>query len=254
MTWSSALYAGGVMHQRLRPRRHRLRQRVFWLLLDLAEIDGLARRLKLFSHNRWNLFAFFDRDHGDGSGRPLREQVEARMAAIGVDVAGGSIRLLTMPRVLGFVFNPISVYYCHAPDGRLAALSYEVTSTFGERRWYDLAVAPRDRDGVFRQTAAKTLYVSPFLDMELRYHFRGGVPGDRVALAVGCDDPHGRVLNASLWGERRRLADGTLLRAAATYPLMTMGVVAAIHWEALILWLKGVPVTLARRPKPVHAA
>lgn len=254
MTPSSALYAGGVMHQRLRPRRHQLRRRVFWLLLDLAEIDTLARRLRLFSRNRRNLFAFFDRDHGDGSDRPLREQVEARMAAIGVDLAGGAIRLLTMPRVLGYVFNPISVYYCHAPDGRLAALSYEVTSTFGERRFYDLAVAPRDSDGVFRQTSSKTLYVSPFLDMEMRYHFRGGIPGERIALAVGCDDPHGRVLNASLWGERRLLGDRTLLRAAAGYPLMTAGVVAAIHWEALILWLKGVPVTLARRPKPLRTA
>ncbi len=253
MTWSSALYAGGVMHQRLRPRRHRLKRRVFWLLLDLAEIDGLARRLRLFSRNRWNLLAFFDRDHGDGSGRPLRDQVEARMAAIGVDLQGGAIRLLTMPRVLGYVFNPISVYYCHGPDGRLAALSYEVTSTFGERRWYDLAVAPDEGNGLFRQTCAKTLYVSPFLDMEIQYRFHGGAPADRVALTVRCDDPAGPVLNATLWGERRPLEDRTLLRAAAGYPFMTLGVVAAIHWEALILWLKGVPVTLAGRPKPLAA-
>ena len=101
MTGASALYAGGVMHQRLRPRRHRLQRRIFWMLLDLGEVDGLDRRLRLFSRNRWNLFALFDRDHGDGSGQPLRAQVEARLAAIGVDLAGGPIRLLTMPRVLG---------------------------------------------------------------------------------------------------------------------------------------------------------
>lgn len=253
MTGASALYAGGVVHQRLRPRRHRLERRIFWLLLDLGEVDGLDRRLRLFSRNRRNLFAFFDRDHGDGSGRTLREQVEARLAAVGVDLAGGAIRLLTMPRVLGYVFNPISVYYCHAADGRLAALSYEVTSTFGERRWYDLAVEPGGADGLFRQSCAKTLYVSPFMEMEMRYRFRGGAPGARVGLTVGCDDAAGPLLSASLWGRRRALTDRALARAALAFPLMTLGVVASIHWEALRLWLKGVPVTLARRPAPAVA-
>ncbi len=254
MTAASALYAGRVVHQRLRPRRHRLEQRVFWLLLDLAEVDGLDRRLKLFSRNRRNLFSFFDRDHGDGSGRPLRAQVEARLAAIGVNLGGGAIRLLTMPRVFGYVFNPISVYYCHAADGRLAALSYEVSSTFGERRWYDLAVTPGDDGGPFRQTCAKSLYVSPFMEMEMRYRFRGRAPGENVALTVGCDDADGPLLSASLWGERRPLTNGALARAALTFPLLTWKVVAAIHWEALRLWLKGVPVTLARRPAPMIAS
>lgn len=253
MTQTSALYAGGVVHQRLRPRRHRLERKVFWLLLDLSELDGLDLGLRWFSRNRWNLFSFLDRDHGDGSDRPLRAQVEARLAAIGVDLAGGAIRLLTMPRVLGYVFNPISVYYCHAADGRLAALSYEVTSTFGERRWYDLAVASDGADSVFRQTCAKTLYVSPFMEMEMRYRFRGGAPGERVGLTVGCDDARGPMLIASLWGDRRPLTDRVLARAALAFPLMTLNVVASIHWEALRLWLKGVPVTLARRPAPAIA-
>lgn len=254
MSPASALYAGGVVHQRLRPRRHRLQRRVFWLLLDLEEIDGLDRRLRLFSRNRPNLFSFFDRDHGDGSGRTLKAQVEARLAAIGVDLAGGAIRLLTMPRVFGYVFNPISVYYCHAADGRLAALSYEVSSTFGERRWYDLAVPPGDDGGPFRQSCAKSLYVSPFMEMEMRYRFRGHAPDERVALTVGCDDADGPLLSASLWGERRPLTNGALARAALAFPLLTWKVVAAIHWEALRLWLKGVPVTLARRPEAARAA
>lgn len=254
MTQASALYAGGVVHQRLRPRRHRLERRVFWLLLDLSELDGLDRRLRWFSRNRWNLFSFFDRDHGDGSDRPLREQVEARLAAIGIDLAGGAIRLLTMPRVLGYVFNPISVYYCHAADGRLAAVSYEVSSTFGERHFYDLAVLDDAGNDPFRQSCAKALYVSPFLEMEMRYRFRGRAPGDRVGLTVGCDDAGGPLLTATLWGRRRPLADAALAWAALSYPLLTLKVVAAIHWEALILWLKGVPVTLGRRPKLARAA
>jgi len=249
---ASALYAGRVVHQRLRPRRHRLERRAFWLLLDLAELDQLDRRLRLFSRNRWNLFALFDRDHGDGSGRPLRDQVEARLAAIGVDLGGGAIRLLTMPRMLGFVFNPISVYYCHGADGRLAAISYEVSSTFGERHCYDLAVVDAG-DGQFRQSCVKALYVSPFLDMELVYRFRGRAPGDRVGLTVGCDDAAGPLLTASLGGARRPLTDAVLARSALAFPLMTLAVVAGIHWEALILWIKGVPVTLGRRPKIARA-
>ncbi|MDI6624922.1 MAG: DUF1365 family protein [Brevundimonas sp.] len=254
MSQASALYAGGVVHQRLRPRRHRLERRVFWLLLDLSELDGLDRRLRWFSRNRWNLFAFFDRDHGDGSDRPLRVQVEARLAAIGVDLEGGAIRLLTMPRMLGYVFNPISVYYCHDADGRLAAVSYEVSNTFGERHFYDLAVSSDGADAPFRQSCAKALYVSPFMEMEMRYRFRGRTPGDRIGLVIGCDDASGPLLTASLWGRRRPLADLALARAALTYPAMTLKVVAAIHWEALILWLKGVPVTLGRRPKLARAA
>jgi hypothetical protein len=118
------------MHQRLRPRRHRLEQRAFRLLLDLSELDGLNRRLRLFSRNRSNMFAFFDSDHGDGSGRPLRAQVEARLAAVGVDLGGGAIRLLTMPRLLGYVFNPISIVF---------SSGYTVSDSF--TRSFDMRVA-----------------------------------------------------------------------------------------------------------------
>ncbi len=145
MTGGSGLYAGAVMHQRLRPRRHRLAYRLFMLCLDLAELDRLDRRLRFFSRNRANLVSFHDRDHGDGSDVPLKVQIERHLEASGI-AHGGPVRLLTMPRLLGFAFNPISIYFCHAADGRLTATLYEVTNTFGQRHSYLLPVERRAGD------------------------------------------------------------------------------------------------------------
>lgn len=246
---ASALYLGGVTHQRLRPRSHRLEYRVFWLLLDLAEIDGLDRRLRLFSRNRFNLMSFRDRDHGDGSGAALRAQIEAWLHRAGIDIGRGPIRLLTMPRLLGYVFNPISLYYCHQPDGRLAAMVYEVTSTFGLRHAYVVPVAAEDQvAGVIGQGAPKALHVSPFMGMEMDYEFRGHAPGERLDLTIRGLDAEGPLIIAAMAAGRRPLHDAELLSAAIKLPLMTLKVMIAIHWEALKLWLKGVPLT--RQPPP----
>lgn len=244
MTQASALYRGAVAHRRFRPKAHRLRYRVFWLLLDLAELDELDRRLTLFSRNRFNLLSFHDRDHGDGSATALRLQIEARLKAAGVELGGGPIRLLTMPRILGYVFNPISLYYCHRSDGALAAMVYEVTSTFGLRHVYVAPVRAEDRaDGLIRQQAAKALYVSPFMDMDMHYAFRGRTPAAGLGLTIEGRDQDGALITATLAGQRRDLTDRQLLAAAVAFPLLTLKVVAAIHWEALKLWVKGVPLT-----------
>ena len=246
---ASALYRGQVTHRRLRPRAHRLTYRVFWLLLDLAQIDRLDRRLRLFSLNRFNLLSFHERDHGDGSGAALRPQIEAWLRRAGIDIAGGPIRLLTMPRILGYVFNPISIYYCHQADRRLAAVVYEVTSTFGVRHAYVIPVPTEDQAaGLIRQGAAKALYVSPFRGMEMDYAFRGHAPGQRLDLTIDGIDAEGLLITAALSAERRPLEDGDLLAAAVALPFMTLKVVAAIHWEALKLWIKGVRLT--RQPLP----
>ena len=245
---ASALYRGRVMHRRLRPKAHMLTYRVFWLLLDLAEIDDLDRRLRLFSRNRFNLLSFHDRDHGEASGTDLRPRIEAWLARAGVDIGGGPIRLLTMPRVLGYVFNPISLFYCHQADGRLAAVVYEVTSTFGVRHSYVIPVPAEDQaEGLIRQCAAKALHVSPFMGMRMDYEFRGHAPGERLDLTIDGLDAEGLLITAAMTAGRRPLNDRALLSAAAAMPLLTLKVMAAIHWEALKLWVKGV------RPRPAPA-
>ena len=246
MTFRSALYVGAVMHRRLRPTVHQFRYRAFWLLIDLDELPALTARLRLFSHNRFNLFALHETDQGDGSATPLRVQAERHLSEAGIDIAGGPIRLLCMPRTLGYSFNPISIYFCHRPCGELAAIIYEVHNTFGERHSYVSCVEPKI-DAV-QQNCRKVFYVSPFMDMDLVYDFRLTAPAERVAVSINASKGAERVLSACLTGVRRELTDGALLKWFSSIPLITAKVTLAIHWEALRLWLKG--MRLRNKPSP----
>ena len=237
MTPVSALYDGVVTHARTRPRRHALRYRIFMLLLDLDELEDLDRRLKRFSRNRFNLLSFFDRDHLDGA-EAIRPAIEASLAAHGLDLPRPSIAMLCMPRVLGHAFNPLTVYFCRDGDGRLAAMVYAVRNTFGQRHDYVLPVA-RARGGWVEQGCDKAFYVSPFLPMDLRYAFEVAEPGEAVHVGVDVHDEAGLLLSASFAGERRPLTDANLLKAVLTHPWQVLGVMAAIHWEAVKILLKG---------------
>jgi DUF1365 family protein len=242
----SALYVGAVIHRRLRPRPHRLRIRVFWMLFDLDEIDALPRRLRLFSHNRFNALSFHDADHGDGSGRPLRPQIQKHLLDAGIDLEGGRVRLLCMPRVFGYAFNPLSVYFCNDCRGALRALVYEVHNTFGERHSY-LIPADNTAAAVVAQQCRKRFYVSPFMDMDLHYRFRVALPGERVSVAINACNGDEPQLAAALAGDRRALSDAMLARVLVSHPLLTLKVIAAIHWHALRLVLKGFRL----RPRPL---
>lgn len=242
---TSALYAGLVTHLRRRPRRCSLRYRVVQGLFDLDELPGLGRRLRLFGYNRPAPISFHDRDHGDGSG-DLRGWVERQLETAGLAGPWGGVQVLCMPRMLGYVFNPLSVYFCRDRTGALAAMIYEVNNTFGERHAY---VLPAHSGGpVVRQHCEKAFYVSPFMPMELRYDFRITPPDASVVVAVSAGDAKGPVLDARFVGRRRPLTDCALLAALAAYPLMTLKVVLAIHWEALRLWLRGLRLVPRRPP------
>ncbi|MGD9967809.1 MAG: DUF1365 domain-containing protein [Hyphomonadaceae bacterium] len=230
----SAIYVGHVAHNR--PGKHRLRYAVFMLALDL---DDLPRRLRLFSHNRAALFALFDRDHAARVDASIKPQIEAKLRCAGIGWSGGRIVLLTMPRLFNYVFNPLSVYFCYDRDGSLAAIAHEVSNTFGERHLYVLPPQPTP-DGSVIQSCAKAFFVSPFLDGDLTYAFRITPPAETAVVAMTLTRGGEIVLTASFAGERRELNDAQLLRAWLGNPLMTFKVIAGIHWEALLLWLKGV--------------
>jgi DUF1365 family protein len=183
--------------------------------------------------------ALFDRDHGGRIDAPLKPQIEAKLREAGIGWDGGRIVLLTMPRLLNYVFNPLSVYFCTRRDGTIAALVHEVSNTFGERSFYVLPACATPH-GAIEQQCEKDFFVSPFLEMGLRYEFRVTPPAEKAVVAMVVRRRDEVALTASFAGERRQLTDANLLRAWLGNPLMTLAVIAGIHWEALKMWAKGI--------------
>ncbi|MFL5337573.1 MAG: DUF1365 domain-containing protein [Geminicoccaceae bacterium] len=249
---STCLYQGRVMHHRLRPVRHRFTYRVFSLYLDLDDIERVAGSLRLLSVERRNLLSFHAADHGARDGSPLRPWVLARLAEQGIALRSPRIRLLCFPRLFGYVFNPISIYFCY--DGTaLAAVVYEVKNTFGGQHVYAFRVrAVGDGRRLAPHDCAKEFYVSPFIDMAARYEFHLAEPGDRLAVVIKETERGALLLIASQVGDRRPLTDRTILACLAADLFMTFKVFLGIHVEALRLWWKGVPL-FPRKPRPIPA-
>lgn len=248
---ASAIYDNVLTHNRYAVRAHSFRYRVSSLLLDLDELDELSARLRLFSRNRANLFSFYDTDHGPGDGRELRAWLAALLAEHGIDDASGPVRVLCFPRLLGYVFNPLSAWFCHRSDGELRAVVCEVHNTFGERHSYVLSppVAPGEAGGADIEVCReKTFYVSPFFAVAGDYRFRIQAPGVRQQVEIEHRVGGELMLRARLAGERIPLTDRALLGRFFRMPLMTFKVIAAIHWQALRLWLKGVGLHGRLRP------
>lgn len=237
-----SIYQGEVFHERRIAPRYTFRYRVFSLLVDIDQLDQADRAQRLFAHNRFNLIALHDADHGPKDGTPLRPWIDTQLANAGIDLAGGRVQLLCYPRVLGYVFNPLSVWYCRHADGGLRAVLCEVRNTFGEWHGYLLHDHGRALPERLRDEAIKQFHVSPFLPRNGHYRFRLQTPNEHYGVTVNWHDtetPERPALVAVQSGTRRRGGDMGLLRVAITVPLLTLKVIAAIHWQALKIWLRG---------------
>jgi DUF1365 family protein len=251
MTMSSdaaCVYSGSVMHQRLRDRQYRFQYRVFSLLLDIDRLDEAMAVSPLLSRNRFNLLGFYDRDHLPAGATDLRAWAEGVLSPAGIDASRLRIRLLCMPRVLGMVFNPLSLWYCEDPDGRPVAVIAEVRNTFGERHCYLLRPAPGAHAWPLRAEHAKDFHVSPFIGMQASYRFRLERPGQRLRIAIREYAEDELLLVATQHGVRRPLRSRVLLAELLRVPLQTVKVLTAIHWQALKIWLAG--VRFHQKPSP----
>jgi DUF1365 family protein len=247
----ASLYVGAVMHARLKPMGHRFTYQVMNALIDLDRLAEADRMSRLFRVNRRGVFSFHERDHGPRDGAPLRAHVDRLLRAQGVDIDGGRVLLLCYPRLFGYVFNPLSVYYCYNAGGALHALIYEVRNTFGALHAYVLPVGAGEASAAgIRQAQDKTFYVSPFIGMAMRYHFRMLPPGDSVKVRILETDADGPLLAATFSGRRHDLTTGELVAALLHLPLVTLKIMGAIHFEALRLWLKGARIY----PRPAARA
>jgi len=241
MSLNSAIYEGNVYHNRARPKKHKLRYRVFSMLLDIDELTKLDSCCKFFGYNHWAPLAFYDCDHGPTTGESLRPWAENHLRNAGLFPDGGAIRLLCYPRVFGFVFNPISVFFCYDRTNLLSAILYEVCNTFKERHTYVIPVIKTSK-GIIRQNCSKALYVSPFIPMSGQYHFRIIPPDKFINIVIQHKDSEGLLLTASFKGEKKPFTEIILIRSLLRFPMMTLKIVAGIHFEALRLWLKGLKI------------
>ena len=245
---TDCLYQGHVMHMRLTPFAHKFRYRVFSMLLDIDRLSQTLAPLRLMKLDQFGLLSFSRKDHGYRDGSDLRPWVEEQLATKGI-AAPHRIWLLSFPRILGYAFNPLAVYFCEDAEGRMTGIVYQVKNTFGDQHPY--VIQPEeDPDGAFRHDQQKGFFVSPFIQLDQTYRFTIRRPDARLAVRIRQHDETGPNLIATQSGTRRPLTDAAVLRLWASHPLMTLKVIAAIHWQALKLWLKGARFIPYRGPYP----
>ena len=240
---NSCFYECDVFHRRLRPKQHEFLYRVFYFYLDLAELEEAARKLRIFGVNRPRLYSLQDKDHfqyGDGV-RPVADNVRGFLERSGCPLEpDGSIRMLFFPRFLGYVFNPITIYFCFNADGSPHTSVVEVGNTFRELKPYLVPCAVGGKSD-FEVRVPKHYYVSPFSPVDLDFHFRLHLPDEKLRVFIDDYDAEGKVLVSTLTGQKRALTFSNLAKLTARFPFITLKVIGLIHWQAFRLWLKRVP-------------
>ena len=238
MIKESFIYNGDVIHKRFRPKEHFFKYKVFSLFIDLSELDEIEKKISFFSYNKINLISFFDKDHGDRDGSSLKVWVEKNLNSLEIEKSEIKIKLLCYPRILGYVFNPLSIFFVYNKNSSLIAILYEVKNTFGEQHTYVFKVDANEQ--LIKNNCAKKFYVSPFMDLKSEYFFKILNPGNKLSVIIDQRDQEGKLLYASQDGIRSELSGKNLIFSYLKHPLMTFKIIAAIHFEALRLWIKGI--------------
>ena len=238
MIKNSYIYTGTVIHKRFKPKVHTFNYKVFSLLIDLSEINLLQKTLKVFSYNRFNIISFFNKDHGPRDGTSLKNWVIDNLKKNKIESNDIQIKLLCYPRIFGYVFNPLSVFYVYNKNSDLISILYEVKNTFGEQHTYIFKT--KKEKNLIQHMCKKKFHVSPFIQMNCVYFFRLLKPGNKISVIIDVQDPVGKILYASQDGLKSELNNSNLIKSYLKHPLMTFKIIIAIHFEAFKLWTKGI--------------
>jgi len=235
---SSSIYNGNVIHKRFKPKKHFFKYKVFSLFLDLSELKELHNNLNFFSLNKFNLISFYEKDHGERDGSSLLDWVKNNLKSNSISIDNIKVKLLCYPRILGYVFNPLSIFFVYDNDENLISILYEVKNTFGEQHTYVFKIEGENK--LIQNNCSKKFHVSPFIEMDCNYFFRILNPGDKLSVIIDQYDQEGKILFASQDGIRSDLTNKNLMNSYLKHPLMTFKIISAIHFEAFKLWIKGI--------------
>ena len=235
---SSCIYNGQVIHKRFKPKEHFFKYKVFSLLLDLSELNLLDKELKIFSYNKFNILSFYDIDHGPRDGTSLISWVKENLNNNNINSNEIKIKLLCYPRVLGYIFNPLSIFFVYDKNSNLISILYEVKNTFGEQHTYVFKINKDNQ--LLEHSCKKKFHVSPFIEMNCLYYFKILKPTDKLSVVINQNDDSGKLLFASQDGLKNELNNKNLMISYISNPLMSFKIIGAIHFEAFKLWIKGI--------------
>jgi len=238
MIKDSSIYIGNVIHKRFKPKIHFFKYKVFSILLDISEIDILDKSLKIFSYNKFNIVSFYDADHGPRDGTSIKEWVIKNLNDNRINTENIKIKLLCYPRIFGYVFNPLSVFFIYNKNSELISILYEVKNTFGEQHTY--VFKTKENENYIKHTCKKKFHVSPFIEMDCTYFFKILKPSEKISVIIDQYDEEGKLLYASRDGDRIEFNNKNLVLSYLRHPLMTFKIIVAIHFEAFKLWTKGI--------------